>query len=171
MGIAMSGDRGYLLDADVLITAKRRYYAFSICPGFWSSLLHRHAQGSVFSIDRVKQELMGHNDDLSQWVRQHVPAGFFVSDDDEAIKCYHEIIRWAESHSQYVDEAKRQFANSADGWLVAHAKVSGKIVVTNEQSSPKAIRKIKLPDVCDVFSVPCSDTFGMLHALGVQYHF
>jgi len=114
---------------------------------------------------------MGHNDDLSQWVRQHVPASFFVSDDDEAIKCYHEIIYWVKNYSQYVDEAKRKFANSADGWLVAHAKVSGKIVVTNEQSRPKAIRKIKLPDVCDVFSVPCSDTFGMLHALGVQYHF
>lgn len=41
----------YLIDSDVLITAKNRYYAFPICPGFWDSLLHASFQGTVHSID------------------------------------------------------------------------------------------------------------------------
>ena len=48
----------YLIDADVLITAKNSYYAFGICPGFWSSLLHGHSRGHLHSIDRVRQELL-----------------------------------------------------------------------------------------------------------------
>jgi hypothetical protein len=27
----------YILDSDVLITAKNSYYAFDLCPGFWRS--------------------------------------------------------------------------------------------------------------------------------------
>ena len=29
-----------LMDADVFISAKNRYYAFDICPGFWDSLVY-----------------------------------------------------------------------------------------------------------------------------------
>ena len=53
----------YLLDSDVLITAKNRYYAFTICPGFWESVLHGHSCGRLHSIDRVRQELLNGSED------------------------------------------------------------------------------------------------------------
>ena len=56
-------------------------------------------------------------------------------------------------------------------WLVAHDVVSGKTVVTNEQPRPESRNQIKLPDVCNAFSVDFEDTFAMLHKLNVQYHF
>lgn len=60
----MNSAPGYLIDSDVLITAKNSYYAFTICPGFWKSLLHGHSHGHLHSIDRVKQELLrGHEDE------------------------------------------------------------------------------------------------------------
>ncbi|MCG8556092.1 MAG: DUF4411 family protein [Proteobacteria bacterium] len=31
--------RFYVVDSDVFITAKNRYYAFDICPGFWKSVI------------------------------------------------------------------------------------------------------------------------------------
>ena len=43
----------YLVDSDVLLTAKNRYYGFDICPGFWKSLLEHHQGGHIFSILRV----------------------------------------------------------------------------------------------------------------------
>lgn len=49
--------RTFLVDADVFISAKNRYYAFDICPGFWESLVH-HSGGGVCSIDRVRSELL-----------------------------------------------------------------------------------------------------------------
>lgn len=33
------GVSSFVLDSDVLITAKNRYYACSICPGFWDTFL------------------------------------------------------------------------------------------------------------------------------------
>lgn len=62
----MPTDKKYLLDANVFIEAKRRYYAFDVCPGFWECLVWHHQGACVESIDRVKQELELGDDDLKQ---------------------------------------------------------------------------------------------------------
>lgn len=36
------GPTCYLLDANVLMEAARRYYAFDIAPGFWQALIQLH---------------------------------------------------------------------------------------------------------------------------------
>ncbi len=170
----MSSAPSYLIDSDVLITAKNRYYAFSICPGFWDSVLHGHSLGHIHSIDRVKQELLlgRHDDDLVRWVGQSVPAGFFLdSNVEEVVTTFTRVMLWVTRHAQYYDEAKANFASGADGWLVAHGMASGKTVVTNEQPRPESRSQIKLPDVCNAFSVNFEDTFAMLDTLGVQYRF
>jgi hypothetical protein len=155
----MSETPEYLIDSDVLITAKNRYYAFPICPGFWDSLLFWHSLGRVHCIDRVRQELLNGSpdDDLVQWVNR--------------FDVFREIMLWAQRHSRYTDAAKAKFASGADGWLVAYSKVNETVVVTNEQPAPESKKEIKLPDVCDEFTVPYTDTFSMLHNLGVHYQF
>jgi len=163
----------YLIDSDVLITAKNSYYAFRICPGFWDSLLHGHSRGHLHSIDRVKKELLSgkEDEDLVQWVKK-LPGDFFLtSEDDGIVEAYRDVMGWAKNHRQYRDDAKAKFARGADGWLVAHGMVTGKTVATNEQPSPKSRRSIKLPDVCDKFKVTVTDTFAMVHGLGIKYHY
>jgi hypothetical protein len=164
----------YLVDSDVLITAKNKYDAFLICPGFWDSLLHAYDSGIVHSIDRVRQELLlgREDDDLVRWVNWSVPEGFFLgSDRADVVGVFTQVMLWVTRHTQYQDEAKAKFASGADGWLVAHGIVTGRVVVTNEQPRPEARNQIKLPDVCNAFSVQFEDTFTMLHKLRVQYHF
>ncbi|MEE4297341.1 MAG: DUF4411 family protein [Wenzhouxiangella sp.] len=164
----------FVIDSDVLITAKNRYYAFSICPGFWESLLHGHSIGSLCSIDRVKLELLNGSpdDDLVRWVSHCVPVGFFDScGESDVVDVFREIMLWAQRHGQFTDAAKAKFASGADGWLVAYSKVKGMTVVTNEQPAPESKKEIKLPDVCIQFSTPYADTFSMLQSLNVQYHF
>ena len=65
----MMVDRTYLVDSDVFITAKNLYYSFDICPGFWKSLVHHHREKRVFSVDRVRSELLAgrKTDDLVRW--------------------------------------------------------------------------------------------------------
>ena len=165
-------ERQYLLDTDVLITAKNLYYAFDICPGFWKSLLHYQREGQVFSVDRVRNELLAGSktEDLVQWVRNEVPRSFFLPvDTDEVTSAYTDIMLWLQRHPNYRDEAKAKFATGADGWLVAHASVHGGIVVTNEQPSPASKRDVKLPDVCDAFKVPRQNMFAMLRELGARF--
>ncbi len=168
----MMADRTYLVDSDVFITAKNLYYSFDICPGFWKCLVHHHREGRVFSVDRVRSELLaGHRkEDLVRWVRDVVPKGFFLPvDTDVVVRAYMDIMMWVQRHPRYFDHAKAKFATGADGWLVAYAQVHGATVVTNEQSAPESRKEIKLPDVCDQFKVRRDNTFVMLRALNVHF--
>ena len=81
----MTNSRMYLLDADVFITAKDSYYSFEICPGFWKCLLHHHAQRNVYSIDRVRSEVLvgSRTERLVKWVRGDVPSDFFLEAETE----------------------------------------------------------------------------------------
>lgn len=168
----MISDRIYLVDSDVFITAKNLYYSFDICPGFWKCLIHHHSKGRVFSIDRVRSELLaGHRkDNLVRWVRAEVPTSFFVPvDTDVVVRAYIEIMMWVQRQPQYFDHAKAKFATGADGWLVAYSRVHGTTVVTIEQSAPQSRKEVKLPDVCDHFQVRKENTFAMLRALGTRF--
>ncbi len=167
----MSERSRFLVDADVFISAKNRYYAFDICPGFWDSLIFYHRQGLVLSVDRVRGELLAgrRTEDLVVWVRNELPKGFFLEVDSEPVTtAYADIMLWSQRHPKYFDLAKAKFATGADGWLVAYARTHGMTVVTNEQSAPDSKREIKLPDVCDQFDVKYLDTFSMLRRLGTR---
>lgn len=170
----MTGQTRYLLDSDVFITAKNTYYAFDICPGFWESLLYHHSSRMVFSIDRVRSELLSGSktDDLVKWVTDKVPKSFFSSvEDSQVLAEYTQIMLWVQRHSRYFDAAKAKFATGADGWLVAYARVHGFTVVTNETSAPESRNAIKLPDVCAHFDVQYQNTFDLLRSLGVRFNF
>ena len=137
----------YLIDSDVLITAKNAYYAFDICPGFWSSLLTAHAANKVHTLDRIRQELLqGRSDDsLVQWVNGVAPASLFLNTQSaDVTAAYTDIMLWVQRNPVFYDHAKARFAAGADGWLVAYAKVNGLVVVTNEQPRPAARRKTQI---------------------------
>jgi hypothetical protein len=162
----------YLIDSDVLITAKNSYYAFDLCPGFWNSLLTQHQAEEVYSLDRIRMELLQgrDDDDLVKWVNESVPGGFFLSTHQaEVADAYTDIMIWAQRNPQYFDSAKAKFATGADGWLVAYARVNGCVVVTLEESRPESRNDIKLPDVCIRFGVRYENVFTMLRALQVQF--
>lgn len=162
----------YVVDSDVFITAKNRYYAFDLCPGCWKSVIRRHRDGRVCSIDRVKGELLSgrKTEDLVVCTKDKVPNNLFEGVDDEAVTAkYAEIMLWAQRHAQFTDAAKAKFATGADGWLVAFAIVHRAIVVTNERPAPECKNDIKLPDVCEQFGVEYRDTFRMVRDLAVRF--
>ena len=100
----MSVRRAYLMDSDVFITAKNLYYPFDICPGFWKSLLHHHRAGRVYSIDRVRSELLAgrRTEDLVQWVRNEVPGGFFLPVDTADVSdAYTDIMMWVQRLARF----------------------------------------------------------------------
>ena len=168
----MTANRTYVVDSDVFITAKNLYYSFDICPGFWRVVIHHHRKGRVFSVDRVRGELLAgrRTDDLVRWVREQIPDGFFVPvDTDAVVQAYTEVMMWVQRHPKLFDHAKAKFATGADGWLVAYAMVHDATVVTNEQSAPESRKEIKLPDVCDQFRVRSDNIFAMLRSLNVHF--
>ena len=163
----------FLIDSDALITAHRRYYSFDICPGFWNNLLRCHEEERTFSINHVRQELLRGNDadELIQWVNNELPRSFFLKENSsEVVIVYKEIIKWAQDHPTYSDQAQAEFAGSADSWLVAFANVQDAIIVTNEISAPLSKNVVKIPDACKQFNVRYMDTFSMLRSLRVAFN-
>lgn len=165
----MPGERRFLLDADVLIQAHRSYYAFDLCPGYWDALAT--AGRRVATIDKVREELRRGNEDdpLRLWLEARAAAFIASTDDEETKRWVGEAFAWVRGNPQYLPVAEKVFSESADGWLVAHAKAARWVVVTRERPAPASKREVKVPDVCQQFGVECIDTFAMLRELGVRF--
>jgi hypothetical protein len=162
-------DPAFVLDANVFIEAKNRYYAFDLAPGFWKSLIHLAGNERILSIDFVRGELEKGKDQLAQWAINDFSHAFILTDEEEVQESYREVMTWVQGQNQFSDAAKAEFARGADGWLVAYAKAKGCIVVTLETINPDIKRKVTIPNVCQAFSVQFVDTFEMLRRLGVQW--
>lgn len=162
-------DPVFILDANLFIEAYQRYYEFDICPGFWQCLEHYCREHRVVSIDRVKDELVGRGDALSDWA-VNAPQELFTSSLEVPVtEVYREVMIWIYSNQQFFREGKDKFSNGADGWLVAYAKAYGGILVTHEEPRPNAKKRVPLPNVCHQFNVEYRNTFDMLRQLGVRF--
>ncbi len=149
----------YLLDADVLIRAKNLHYGFDFCPAFWDWLVERNADGTVFSVEKVGDEVRAIADELSDWAAAR-GGGFFLRPDAAVVPSLAEVSAWA-SGQHYEPSAVSTFLQIADYYLVSQAHAGGHVVVTHEV--PAASRhKIKIPDACIGLEIKCMTPYEML---------
>jgi len=159
----------YVLDTNVFIEAARRYYAFDIAPSFWKKLEEQAKNGRIISIDRVKDELDKGNDELKEWANKIFAPYFVPTQVEEIFEAYQKIIQWVRNHNQFMESAKDEFADSADGWIIAYVMQNHEcIVVTHENYNSYIKKRVPIPNVCEQFNVPYTDTFEMLRGLGIQ---
>lgn len=159
----------FLLDANVLMTAHRSYYAFDLCPGFWESVKAGHAASRIFSTRRVLAEILRGDDALVDWVNGELPAGFFLDDSNAGVVAhYAPMMGWVASRD-FSPAAKAKFATDADGWLVATSKQAGLCLVTHEGRQEGAKARVPMPNVCEEFGVSYCNTFEMLRAMSCCY--
>ena len=157
---------GYLLDANVFIEAKNRYYGFDIVPSFWEWLDSKQAIYEIASITSIYNELAQGDDDLSDWVKARKDSGWWLDDTDQEIqKSYGEIIAWVMSQD-FTQAAKDKFLNEADPWLIAKSRVLGAKVVTHEGFDLNRKNKVTIPVVCHHFNVGYLDTFELIRSFG-----
>lgn len=159
----------HLIDTSILVEAHRRHYPFDVVPSFWNSILGIKNDGNIVSIDKVFQEIKNGGDDLLDWCRTRLPQDFFL-DSSVSVSEFQQISQWI-NNSDYKEEAKRKFLNDsvADIWLIAYAKKNGYTIVTEEISTPQSKKKIKIPDVCAQFGIPCINTIDMYRGLGKHF--
>ncbi|MEL4506403.1 DUF4411 family protein [Luteococcus sp. H138] len=156
----------YLIDANVLIEAKNRYYAFDIAPGFWAWLDQAHRQSLACSIDAVRDELLEGDDELAAWA--HANAAFFRAVDQGTTRHFGDLTAWATSRS-FTPAALAEFTGTnADYLLVAYAREHQHTVVTHERSQPNARARVLIPDACLAMGVGTTDTFQMLRQTGAR---
>lgn len=155
----------YLLDANVLITASNLYYSIDRVPEFWEWLLYQASAGKVkMPLEIIEEVLAGRkeNDLLVDWMK--VNKGVFLLDEDIDPDLLQRVVG-AGYAPDLTDDELEQIGR--DPFLVAYAlATSNRSVVTTEVSAPSKTRQnLKLPDVCDTFSIPWLDTFRFTRAL------
>jgi hypothetical protein len=125
-------------------------------------LVWHQRQGNLCGIDRVADELRRGDDELSRWTVESLgEAAFMPTNGAETVTRYTDLIRWVQAQTQFLDYAKEQFAQVADGWLVAYAKSTNGIVVTPEEFDPMVRRRVPIPNVCRAFDVDDFTPFEM----------
>jgi hypothetical protein len=157
----------YLLDSNVFIEAKNRYYPFDVVPGFWDWVQAAHQTSDVRIVEAVRDELVDANDDLSTWIKA-MPSSFVLPATAISIDILRNLSAWANGGSQYSAAAVAEFLSVADYFLVAHARTVNATVVTNEVPAPAAKKRIKVPDACNALGVGYLSPFDMMRAEGVR---
>lgn len=159
----------HLLDSNTLIEAKNRYYGMSICPGYWSWLIHQHQALEIASIVQVRDELSIGNDELTQWVKENAEIFDEASDANTQAAFASIASKMAEQIPLMKPGALEDFLAGADPWLIAKAMSTGAVVVTHEAYNPQIKRKFTIPNVCEVFGVPYMNTFELLNKLEARF--
>jgi predicted nucleic acid-binding protein len=153
----------YLIDSNIFIEAKNRYYAFDIAPGFWEWLDIAYSAGSIRSIDQVRAELTVGTDPLSDWATAR--PDFFEEIDAATVAKFPVLSAWA-SAQPFTPAAITTFLGEADYFLVAHALAHGHTVVTHELSNPASKSRVLIPDACLAMGVPYCSPFAMMRDHG-----
>ncbi|WP_434593943.1 DUF4411 family protein [Streptomyces sp. A5-4] len=159
----------FLVDSNVLIEAKNRYYAFDIAPGFWAWLDHAYANSIACSIEPVRDELIGGGDELATWARSH--QEFFRPIDAATITHFTPLTRWTNSRNYTAAAITEFLTNTADFYLVAYARAHDHTLVTHEQPRPDSRKRVLIPDACDAMGVTYANTFSMLRSTRARFDF
>jgi hypothetical protein len=149
----------YLLDANVFIMAKNLHYGMDFCPAFWDWLIQANAAESVFSVERVGDEVAAVADELSEWSEQR-GAGFFLRPGAAVFPALATVSGWA-SGQGYEPAAVSTFLQVADYYLVAQALAGGHTVVSHEIPADTR-RKIKIPNACIGLGIKFTSPYDML---------
>jgi len=156
----------YLLDANVFIQAKNLHYGFDFCPAFWDWLQQANERGIVFSIEKVRDELVAGNDDLADWAKRQGDR-FFLPPDSKVVAAFGTVSNWVMTQG-YEPAAITTFLQVADYYLVAHALAHNFVVITHEVPA-NTIRKVKIPNVCIGLGVRHMTPFEMLRREGARF--
>ena len=156
----------YCLDADILIQAKNGPYGFDIVPAFWSWLDQKISDGTIFIPKMVYSELVNGSDKLADWIRNRKNARFVIEANIEVQTAFKSIADHVEQ--SYLPHHVQAFLGGADPWVIAHAKEAKAVVVTGEVLAHGA-KKIKIPNICKEFDIPCIDTYQMLRNLKATF--
>lgn len=157
----------YLLDANTYIQAKNLYYNMDFCPAYWDWLDLQCQNGLIASIDQVGRELRDGNDELASWTAQR--AHHFLDNADQVTQSNFVLIAKKVMEGNFNPANRDLFLAKADPWLIAKAMTLGATVVSNESHVDELSRKVKVPNICQAFDVPCISTFKLLKLVQARF--
>ena len=117
------------------------------------------AKDIVFCTYAVRREIEKKDDKLWAWAKERP---YLFRDVTEQVQ--RNLKKILGTHKDLVKEGKDR--SMADAWVIAHAMAEGAVVVTKEGFAP---RKVKIPDVCKAYDVPCIDDIEFVRQIGLKF--
>ncbi len=144
----MSATRCYLFDTSVFINSWHKYYPPSVFITYWQFLDQLIDAEAVVSCWEVYKEIERQRDNLFDWCKDR-KAIFEKPSEETTI----EMVSLMNKYPNFA--AVGGSKNAADPWVIAHAKLRGAIVVTDEHFAEKQrpTKPPKIPNVCDELGV------------------
>ena len=125
--------------------------------------------GIIHSIDKVKEEIDRGGDELTEWIHNNAPKGFFLTQDSAVLTKLAETISWAHSCPiNFTQSAISGYASVADSYLVATAAAKNMVLVTYEKSNPQRRNRVMIPDACNAIGVRSCDLNTAFRDLGIK---
>lgn len=165
----------FLVDANALMTPYRQYYAFDIAPSFWDKLADAFENNQIILLDKVKDEVLKGNDDLTKWIKNNNEIINVCNYKTQSvISNYQRVLQYIQTCGLYKENAIAAWApaNIADAWLIAAAMSNNYTIVTLEAPSgglnKKTPNKVaKIPDVAKALGVKTISLFEMMREIGI----
>lgn len=127
-----------------------RYFYRERFPTLWERFDILVEEGKIFSVREVLNELKRQEDDLLQWGKEN--SSIFHIPNKEELQFMNEIFKVPHFQILVSEQSRLQGFPSADGFLIASAKIHNATLVTMEKYKPKSA---KIPNVCEHFKIPC----------------
>ena len=157
----------YLLDSNVFIQAKNDYYSFDIAPGFWRWLELLGEEQSALTVKAVREEIIEGDDALRDWMVD-LPKEYFIEPDIPVQENVRKIVTAVMQEPAYPEHNRYSFLEKADPWLIATAMTGAYTVVTHEEKTGPGAKKVKIPNICEIFQVPYLTVFELMKMNKVQ---
>jgi len=144
----------YLLDANVLITAKNLYYEFGRVDQYWEWLTFQAEQGNAKIPIEIYDEITMGSDQLAAWANSHKHA--LVLDEDVDVNLVQHVT--TTGYASDLTDIEIEVIGR-DPFLIAYAlaDADNRIVVTSEVRSNKTRQNRSIPSVCDDFGINSCD--------------
>ena len=120
----------YCLDTRAFINAWRKHYRPSVFPTFWEKMQTLITAGKVVSCHEVFKEIQRREDDLLEWAKKY--RTIF---EHPVARTTKELAIIMQAYPNFA--AQGGSTNSADPWVIAHARIGGHVVVTYEEFQEK----------------------------------
>jgi uncharacterized protein DUF4411 len=160
------------LDSSVFITARDTMFAFDINASFWAWMTTALESGIVVAPKKVYMEIVENvrmTDDLAIWVKTRRKKGLCVEPDEKTLQALKSVTNYLfQPGGRYEYPFALDFVRGADPWIIAHAMADGGTVVSQETDKQPLAKRVRIPDVCDKFGVPCVKVWDMLRNLNVK---
>lgn len=167
----------YILDTNIFIEAQRGLLPVDVAISFWDKLKQLNETQSIYSLDKVKEEIFKHNDDLANWMKNNFSTSFFLSFKENVLEKISVIIEYVNKSTIYTDKAKKEFCNldTADVYIIAYAMTYDDIKIVTRETSKIQVGtknksgKVSIPDICKYFKITCIQPQQMFRELGETF--